>query len=167
MAETDTAQQNQGAQKDAPMIQVMTQYIKDLSFEHPNAPDSLVGGWPAPETGMQINLKHRQIKDDIHEAVLSLKVEAKNKENGKTAFIVDLSYCAMVQLKNIPEENVRPVLMVEVPKLLFPFAREIVADMVQKGGFPPLYLQPIAFEALYMNEAKRQKEGAQKEAGHA
>lgn len=147
-----------------PTLHIITQYTKDFSFENPNAPDGLVSGWGAPQTNVHISLQHRLIKDTQHEAVLSLRVEAKYPEQDKVAFIIDLSYAALVQLQNIPEENVKPVLMIEVSKQLFPFAREIIADAVQKGGFPPLYLQPISFEALYMAETQRQKQAAEKSA---
>ena len=154
MTDADNAQQPENQ----PSIQVVAQYVHDFSFENPNAPESLVSGWPAPETGVQIHLRHRHLKDDMHETALVLRIEAKNKEQDKTAFIIELTYCGLVSLKNIPEESIKAVMMVEVPKLMFPFVREAVADAVQKGGYPPLYLQPISFEAIYTNEMKRLEE---------
>lgn len=144
-------------QKDVkqPGIQVVAQYIKDLSFENPNAPESLVSGWAAPETNVQIFLGHKELKENTYECLVHFKVEAKNKEKEKTCFIVDLHYGATVVLNEIPKEQHQPVLMVEVPKLLFPFAREIVASTTAAGGYPPLYLAPISFEAIYMNEMRR------------
>jgi preprotein translocase subunit SecB len=149
-------------QQVAPSIQVITQYIKDCSFENPNAPESLVSGWPAPETSVQISLSQQHLKDNLFEAGLNFRIEAKNAKDSRTAFILELHYGAMVALHNIPAENIPPVLMVEVPKLLFPFVRESVASLTAKGGFPPLYLTPISFEALYMNEVKRQQEEQKK-----
>jgi preprotein translocase subunit SecB len=143
-------------------VQVHAQYVKDLSFENPNSPESLLAGWGAPETNVQINIRHQAIKDDTHEIVLLFRIEAKNKENDKMSFIVELAYGATVSLAGIPEANIHPVLMVEVPKLLFPFAREIIADASIRGGYPPLYLQPVNFEAIYVAEAQRQ----QKESGN-
>lgn len=143
------------AQQSMPGIQVIAQYIKDLSFENPNAPESLVSGWPQPETNVQIYLKHQNIKDDTYECSVHFRVEAKQKTGGKLCFIADLHYGALVVLKGIQKEHHQAVLMVEVPKLLFPFAREIVASTTAQGGYPPLYLTPISFETIYVNEMKR------------
>lgn len=140
-----------------PGIQIISQYIKDFSFENPNAPESLVSGWPQPETAVNISLQQRPIQDNMYEAVLNLHVTAKKKGEDKTCFIADLSYGALVVLQSIPAEQHQAVMMVEIPKQLFPFAREIVADATAKGGYPPLYLAPISFEALYINEMKRQQ----------
>ncbi len=149
--------QAQGQNAPAPGIQVIAQYIKDLSFENPNAPESLVAGWPQPETNVQIFLRHAQIREDAYECTVNFRIEAKKPgEDSKVSFLVDLSYGALVLLKNVPKENHAPVVMVEVPKLLFPFAREIIANATAQGGFPPLYLTPISFEQIYMNEVKRQ-----------
>jgi preprotein translocase subunit SecB len=141
-----------------PGIQVVAQYIKDFSFENPNAPESLVAGWPQPETNVQIFLRHAQIRDDAYECVVNFRIEAKKPGEDKAAFLIDLAYGALVLLKNVPKENHAPVVMVEVPKLLFPFAREIIANATASGGFPPLYLTPISFEQIYLNEMKRQQE---------
>lgn len=143
------------AQNAEPSIQVVAQYVKDFSFENPNAPESLVSGWAAPETSVQVSLGQKHLKDAAYECSLDFRIEAKNKQDGRMAFIIDLHYGAMVALHNIPKENIQPVLMVEVPKLLFPFVREHIAGMTAQGGYPPLYLTPISFEAIYMNEMKR------------
>jgi len=147
-----------------PGVQVVAQYIKDFSFENPNAPESLVSGWSQPETNVQIFLRHQKMKDDIYECSVNFRIEAKNKEKDKVCFIVDLAYGALVVLKSIPPENHQPVIMVEVPKLLFPFAREIVANVTSAGGYPPLYLTPISFEAIYISEMKRQQQEQGKQA---
>jgi preprotein translocase subunit SecB len=154
---TEQNTQNNPAQAGAqPGLQIAAQYIKDFSFENPHAPESLVGGWGQPETAVNIALRHQQLKDNAYECVLQLRIEAKKKGDDKKAcFIIDLSYAALAILQNIPKENHQAVMMVEVPKLLFPFAREIVASAVAQGGFPPLFLTPISFEALYMAEMKR------------
>lgn len=146
-----------------PGIQVVAQYIKDLSFENPNAPESLVGGWGQPETNVQIALRHQKLRDDAYEVVLGLRVEATRKEEdgkpGKKFFIIDLAYGALAVLHNIPKENHQPVIMIEVPKLIFPFARQIISDAASQGGYPPLYLAPINFEALYVSEMKKLQDG--------
>lgn len=141
-----------------PGVQVVAQYIKDFSFENPNAPESLVSGWPQPETNVQIFLRHQVLKENIYECTINFRIEAKNKQADKVCFIIDLAYGATVVLKNVPQENHQPVIMVEVPKLLFPFAREIVANVTSAGGYPPLFLTPVSFETIYINEMKRQQE---------
>ncbi len=146
-----------------PSIQVVTQYVKDLSFENPHAPESLVAGWPAPETNVQVSLNARNLKDNLHECALTFRIEAKNKQDGRMSFIIEVSYGAMVALHNIPKENVQAVMLVEVPKLLFPFVREIVSGMTSRGGYPPLFLTPISFEAIYMEQIKRAQAEAAKQ----
>ena len=143
------------AQAAQPNIHVLTQYVRDLSFENPHAPESLVSGWGAPETGVQITLNHKQVQEDTFDVTLHLRVEAKKKDEDKTVFIVDLVYGALVALRNVPKEQQAPAIMVEVPKLLFPFAREIISSTTARGGYPPLYLAPISFEQLYMAEVNR------------
>jgi preprotein translocase subunit SecB len=162
----ENAAQTPDAGQNGPNIQVIAQYIKDLSFENPNAPESLVGGWGQPETNVQIFLKHQTIREDVYECSVNFRVEAKKKGEQKVCFIIDLSYGALVMLKNVPKENHQPVILVEVPKLLFPFAREIVATATSQGGYPPLFLTPISFEAIYIGEMKRlQAEKAKQAAG--
>ncbi len=166
MADENKTEEQAQPQQQAPAIQVHAQYIKDLSFENPNSPESLLAGWGAPETNVQINIRHQPVKDNTHEVVLMFRIEADNKENNKKVFIAELAYGATVSINNVPEENLHPVLMVEVPKLLFPFAREIIADSAIKGGYPPLYLQPVSFEAIYMQEVERLKAEQAKEASN-
>lgn len=155
------------AQQPEPSIQIVTQYVKDISFENPHAPESLVSGWPAPETSVQISLGQLAVNDNSFESSIHLRIEAKNKKDGRMAFIIDLHYGALVTLSNIPKENHSAVLMVEVPKLLFPFVRELVASVTSKGGYPPLYLAPVSFETIYMNEVKRLQEEKAKKSGKA
>jgi preprotein translocase subunit SecB len=163
----DTAQPQPAAADAQPGIQVIAQYIKDFSFENPNAPESLVSGWPQPDTNVQISLRHNALRDEMYECTVNFRIEAKKKGEEKVCFIIDLVYAALVVLKNVPKDNHGPVIMVEVPKLLFPFAREIVANVTSSGGYPPLYLTPISFEAIYVNEVKRQQEQKSKQAGAA
>jgi preprotein translocase subunit SecB len=148
-------------QKPALGIEVLAQYVKDFSFENPHAPESLLSGWPAPETAVQIGLQARNIKDDVYEALLTFKVDATFTEQNKKAFIIELSYAATARLNNVPKEHHQAVMMVELPKLLFPFAREVIARATQQGGYPPIYLQPMNFESAYLDEAKRRHEEKQ------
>lgn len=138
-----------------PGIQIVSQYIRDLSFENPNAPESLVSGWPAPETNVQIFLGQKTIKENVYECMTHFRIEAKKKDDSRSCFLIDIHYGALTVLHNIPAEHHQAMMMVEVPKLLFPFVREVVANLTASGGYPPLYLSPVSFEGIYMQEMKR------------
>ncbi len=127
------------------------QYIKDLSFENPNAP--AVYQWQGqPQIDVQFNIGASEAGDDVHEVILKIEIRAAAEE--QVAFQVELSYAGLFGLRNIPEDQVQPFLLAEAPRLLFPFARRVVADVVRDGGFPPLMLDPIDFAALYMAQAE-------------
>jgi preprotein translocase subunit SecB len=128
-------------------LQVNAQYVKDLSFEVPGAP-AIFGelSSAAPEISVRVNVGAEPLQQNVFEVVLQLNIEAKVKD--KTAFIVELSYAGVFTL-NLPEEHIQPVLLIECPRLLFPFARNIVADVTRDGSFPPMMLQPIDFVSLY------------------
>lgn len=146
-AEGATAQSN-GADT-APVANVITQYVKDFSFENPNSP-AIYQSQSAPSVDVQFNIQANQVGDDVHEVVL--RIEVKSQIEGKTAFLVDLSYAGLFGLRNIPDEHLQPFLLGEGPRLLFPFARRILADAVRDGGFPPLMLEPIDFSGLYYQQ---------------
>ena len=133
----------------APMANVITQYVKDYSFENPNSP-GVYQTQSAPAVDVQFNIAANQVGDDVHEVVL--RIEVKADMDGKTAFLVDLSYAGLFGLRNIPAEHLQPFLLGEAPRLLFPFARRILADAVRDGGFPPLMLEPIDFSGLYYQQ---------------
>jgi preprotein translocase subunit SecB len=143
------------AENNVPTLQIIAQYIRDFSFENPNAPESLLGGWPQPETTVKVFLAYRPVRDNSYETVIHFAVEAKRKDDGRTAFLIDLHYGAVAVLENIPTENHDAVVMVDVPRLLFPFARQIIADATAQAGYPPLYLAPVAFETIYREEMAR------------
>lgn len=147
---------NGGPQAETPpQLSVLAQYTKDFSFENPNAPRSLQPTQQQPSIGIQINVNAKPISESDIE--VELKLEGKADSAGSVLFSFDLSYAGVFRIQNIPQENVHPVVMIECPRLLFPFAREIVASAVRNGGFPPLLIDPIDFVALY-----RQKMGEQK-----
>ena len=129
-----------------PQLNVLAQYIKDLSFENPNAPQALAPNQP-PQINIQINVSARPLSDaDIE---VSLALEGKAENNGNVVFSFDLDYAGVFRIRNIPEESKNAVVLIECPRLLFPFAREIIATTVRNGGFPPLMLEPIDFVALF------------------
>ena len=140
-----------------PQIGLIAQYVKDLSFENPNAPG--VYQWQEqPQIDINFNISNTQIADDVFE--VALKVSAKAVADQGTAFAVELLFAGLFGIRNVPEDQMRPVLYAEAPRLLFPFARRVVADAVQDGGFPPLMLDPIDFGALYVQQ-QAQIEAAQ------
>lgn len=147
-------------------VQVHAQYLKDFSFENPNAPDSLRLGGGKPEMDVNIVLDAVKINDeanpDLYEAGLTLTV--KSTRDGKVMFISEIVYAALVTVKDIPQQHIRSILYVDVPQMLFPFARQIVANAVTSGGFPPLLLNPIDFRGMY---ADANRKSPQKEDGAA
>ncbi len=133
-----------GLDGDAPRVQVIGQYIKDLSFENPGVP-----GNPnvRPQIELSVDLQARQVQVEHFEVELKLRVAAKSEE--RPLFLLELVYAGLFQLHNIPDEVRQQVLLIEAPHILFPFARRIVADIVRDGGMPPLMVEPIDFAALY------------------
>jgi len=145
-----------------PQVATIAQYIKDLSAESPSAPQ--VFQWQVqPSLDVQFGLNAEKVGDDVHEITLKIEVAAKS-DNG-THFIVDLSYGGLFGFRNVPEDALGPFLLVEGPRLLFPFARQIVAEAVQNLGFPPLLLDPIDFGAAYMTQLEAQQPGQVQVAG--
>ena len=130
-----------------PQLNVLAQYTKDLSFENPNAPASLGPQPQPPAINIQINVNANPVGENEYE--VALLIEGKAENAGKVMFSFDLSYAGVFRIVNVPKENLHPLIMIECPRLLFPFAREIIATAVRDGGFPPLMLDPIDFVALY------------------
>lgn len=139
-----------------PAAGLISQYVKDLSFENPNAP-AIYQNQNAPGIDVQFNIAAAQVGEEVHE--VALKIEVRAEVEGQTAFIVDLSYAGLFGLRNVPAEHMQPFLLGEAPRLLFPFARRVVADTIRDGGFPPLLLEPIDFGALYMQQLDQQQQG--------
>jgi preprotein translocase subunit SecB len=135
------------AQPQQPGIHVLGQYIKDLSFENPGAPRSLRPSDKAPKLDVNVNVSARPQSDGEFE--IELKLEAKAARGKETLFIAEVSYAGLFQIRNVPQEHVHPLLLIECPRLLFPFARQIIADATRQGGFPPLMIDPVDFAALY------------------
>ncbi|MGF7150897.1 preprotein translocase subunit SecB [Sphingomonas zeicaulis] len=145
-----TEPQSNGADT-TPQVGVISQYVKDLSFENPNSP--AVYQWQGqPRIDVQFNIGSQAVADDVFEVVLKIEVRA-DTDNG-VAFLVDLSYAGLFGLRNIPADQLQPFLLAEAPRIIFPFARRILADTVRDGGFPPLMLEPIDFTGLYLQQAQ-------------
>ncbi|MEI6558526.1 MAG: protein-export chaperone SecB [Rhodospirillaceae bacterium] len=131
-------------------ISVLAQYLKDLSFENPRAPQSLMAGQPAPDVAVHIDIKTGTPADGVHEVALTLRVEAKAGQD--VVFLVEVTYAGLFQLTGVPPEHHGPILVIEGPRLLFPFARNIIAEAIRAGGFPQLLINPIDFAELYRRQ---------------
>jgi preprotein translocase subunit SecB len=131
----------------APAINVMVQYTKDFSFENPNAPQSLGPQETAPNIAIQVNVNARQVAETDFE--VDILLEGTAQSNSQLLFKFELDYAGLFRLVNISPNDMHPIVMIECPRMLFPFARQIVAEAVRGGGFPPLYIDPIDFAALY------------------
>lgn len=138
----------------APAIGLITQYVKDLSFENPNAP--AVYQWQdQPEIDVQFNIASDKPAEDIYEVALKIEVKAKSSQG--VAFAADLTFAGLFGIRNVPDDQVHPFLFAEAPRLLFPFARRVVADAIRDGGFQPLLLDPIDFNGLYIQQLQAQQ----------
>jgi preprotein translocase subunit SecB len=164
MAEQESTSAGNGSAElgNEPQVSILAQYIKDLSVENPSAPQ--VFQWQVqPNVEVEFNINVDKIADDVHEIILKIEVGARS-ENG-VHFLVDLSYGGLFGLRNVPEEALPPFLLIEAPRLIFPFARQIVADAVSNAGFPPLLLDPIDFAAAYMAQLQAAQEQGDAPAG--
>ena len=144
-----------------PGIRILAQFIRDLSFENPRAPDTLRGGAPQPQIELGVEMNARGREDGFFEVDLKLSGRA-NRDDGPV-FVVELVYGGVFQITGVTAEDMEPVLMIECPRYLFPFARRIIAEVTSEGGFPPFLLDPIDFAAVYM--ARKAETGDQ--VGHA
>ncbi|MDA5192373.1 protein-export chaperone SecB [Govanella unica] len=162
------AQPAVGETADDQLIQVgvLAQYVKDLSFENPGAPASLQKlGEVKPQIDVGVNVNARRVADDRFE--VDLQITAKALQDNDPAFLVELLYSGIFAAVNMPDEALQPFLLIECPRILFPFARRIIADVTRDGGFPPLLLEPIDFATLYRQHLAQAQAEAQKEVeGH-
>ncbi len=130
-----------------PQVGVLAQYVKDLSFENPNAPRSMAPSGQQPAINIQVAVDAAPLSGPDFE--VTLRLEGKAEAQNLLLFSFELVYCGVFRLQNIPADSLQPMVLIECPRLLFPFAREIVATATRNGGFPPLMLEPIDFVALY------------------
>jgi preprotein translocase subunit SecB len=158
MAEQEGAngsgEQSVGDGDNLPQVGVIAQYVKDFSFENPNAPS--VYQWQSqPQMDVQFNIGSTAVGQEVHEVALKIDITAKANEG--TAFQIELVYAGLFALRNIPQEQLQPFLLAEAPRILFPFARRIISEATTDAGFPPLLLDPIDFAGLYMQRAAQQQ----------
>ena len=147
---------NPGPDSQAPQVNVVGQYIKDLSFECPDATRFFRGPGKNPNLQINFNVQVRNLQQDAYEVALSLEGEAKSDEG--VLYNIELIYAGAFVLRNLPQEAIQPVLFIECPALLFPFVRRLVADLSREGGFPPLLLDPIDFAGLYRRRSEMGQE---------
>lgn len=145
-----------------PSFNLVGQYIRDLSFENPGAPGTNMSGGANPSFNVSINVSVKKQNDEHYAVELLLNAKAQRETN--VLFNVELAYGGVFRLRNVPEAQLAPLLMVECPRLIFPFARQVLATTVQSGGFPPLMMEPVDFQALYLQnlrnlQAQQQKAG--------
>ena len=165
------ADENQGAAApqpgSAPSMNLVGQYIRDLSFENPGAPATLLSGGGNPAFNVSISVGVKKQNEEIYAVELTLNAKANREET--VLFNVELVYGGIFRIKNVPENQLSPLLMIECPRLIFPFARQVLASVTQQGGFPPLMMEPVDFSAIYrQNLAKLAQQGAgAAEAGEA
>lgn len=133
--------------KDAPAITVISQYIKDLSFENPNAPGSVNGTGLPPTIKIEFYVGAQPVAEGDIE--VELRIEGRAEQQDKLLFSVDLVYAGVFRVRNVPQEALQPIILIECPRMLFPFARQIVSATTQSGGFPPLTVDPVDFTRLY------------------
>lgn len=166
MSESSAVQPQAGAPTVPPLV-VNVQYIKDLSFEVPGAPQIYTQLKAPPRVDINLDVQARRILEgqNVFEVTLAIRAEAKeaatngSPESGIRVFLAELSYSGVFTLTGIPENTIEPILLVECPRILFPFARNILSETTREGGFPPVLLQPIDFLALW--HSRRQQPGAQ------
>ncbi len=148
----ETGGESQGAVQ--PSMRVLAQYLKDLSFENPGAPQTLSPQAAAPEISIGVNVNARNLAPTDFE--VELQLEAKAQTQGKIIFAAEMKYAGLFRLENFPPNMMHPAVLIECPRMLFPFARQILAEATRQGGFPPLLLDPIDFAGMYQKRMSQQ-----------
>jgi preprotein translocase subunit SecB len=146
----------------SPSLNILAQYIKDLSFENPGAPRSLQSRDKAPAININVNVNANPLSETDFDVVLALNAEA--KEGDKILFAAELVYGGVFRVTGFPQEHMLPVLFIECPRLLFPFARQIIADATRNGGFPPLLIDPIDFAQMFAQRVAEEQTRAKVQA---
>ena len=167
MSETATAPQGAPPAGQQPPLVVNIQYVKDLSFEVPGAPAIFTTLRAQPQVAINLDVQARRVHEGQTQFEVSIVIRAEAHDNSQqgngqasvpapTVFVAELTYAGVFRIVNVPQENLHPMIMIECPRLLFPFAREIIATAVRDGGFPPLMLDPVDFVGLYRQNMERQ-----------
>ena len=160
MTDTDAGAEGAAEQADAPGIRILAQFIRDLSFENPRAPESLRAGPAQPQIDLGVEMNARGREDGLYEVDLKLSATAQREDGA--LFVVELLYGGLFQITGVAGEEMEPLLLIECPRYLFPFARRVIADVTAEGGFPPFLLDPIDFAGVYAS-----RKAQEQEVGHA
>jgi preprotein translocase subunit SecB len=148
-----------GAAQPQVQVKVLSQYIKDLSFENPNIRKLMAAPGDAPNLKVEVNVNAERVDGDVYESAIELKATAAN--NVGTIYVLETVYAGLFKIENIPEQALEPFLLISGPTTIFPFLRRIVADITREGGYPPLMLDPIDFHGLYMRRQQDLKDAAE------
>ena len=152
-----------GASANPPSFNLIGQYIRDMSFENPGAPASIMLGGPNPNFQVGINVGVKKQSEDLYAVEITLNAKADREKN--VLFNVELIYGGVFRMKNIPEAQLAPLLLVECPRLIFPFARQVLATITQQGGFPPLMMEPVDFTQVYLQSLQQMQQQQQQNGG--
>ncbi|MBU2957199.1 protein-export chaperone SecB [Paracoccus sp. 1_MG-2023] len=164
MAEEETTPNGAAAAQPQMRMNILAQYIRDLSFENGVAQKGAPQGELAPEVSVQVSMDARKRgSENQYEVITKFRVTSKNKADGTTLFIAELDYAGVFNIEGVPQEQLHPFLMIECPRLLFPYVRRIISDLVRDGGFPPFNMDPVDFVALYRQELARRAQQGQAE----
>lgn len=155
---TDAPASGGAANQQGAPLSIRGQYIRDLSFEIPKAPESISGLTKAPNVDIQIEVSVRDLQADTYEVTLAIRCEAKAET--ESVFILELSYAGVFTLTGIPQEHLKPALYIECPRYLFPFARSVIASLTQESSLPPMLINPIDFASLYRARYQEAQKGA-------
>lgn len=159
MTDTDTASQGNGAAPQTPKInmRILAQYMRDLSFENVAAQKKLQGANVQPDIQVQVSLDaQKRDTENQYDVATKFKITSKNKADDQTLFLIELDYVGVFHVEGVPQEQLHPFLLIECPRMIFPFARRIISDVTRDGGFPPLNLDTVDFLTLYRQELQRQ-----------
>lgn len=158
-SQTNGAAQAGQTQQQQVRMQILSQFIRDLSFENAVAQKGAPSGDVQPEISVQVSLDARKRgTEHQYEVISKFRVTSKNKTDGQTLFLVELDYGGVFHIEGVPEDQLHPFLMIECPRMLFPFVRRIISDLTRDGGFPPFNMDPVDFVALYRQELARRAE---------
>jgi len=158
MADQDTTDTS-----NTPIFRLQKLYIKDLSFENPNAPEVFFAKESEPKVDLNLGLKNKKLDDNHWEVTLSITAKISDTKNDKTLFIAEIEHAAAFQIANVPEEHMGTLLAVECPTVMFPYTRQILSQASVDGGFIPFLMEPVNFLAIYENNKKKAQEAKEKE----
>jgi len=151
MTDQTTDQQNE-----APIFRLQKMYVKDLSFENPNAPEVFTIKQSEPKVEVNLGLRHQTVPGDSnYEVTISITAKVTQGQEAQTLFIIEVEHCAVFTIKNIPEQHIPAVLAVDCPTMMFPYTRQIISQLTVDGGFVPFLMEPVNFLALFQNQQRQ------------